>query len=121
MIVIGHRAASASARALFPAAVGPLMTGMNEYSSAAKTALELLPGKMHNGGPPVDVVGGQLGAREGNEQRTHLSGRHRVAGFDRCLTGNRGSQALVTRRRRRLAIAGQRCERLAQAALGVEA
>src|SRR5690349_20584919 len=121
MIVIGNRAASSNARELFPAAVGPLMTGMNECSSTAKAALELIPGQMHDGGPAMNVVGGQLCAREGNEQRAHLADRHDVARFDRCLASNRRRETLMTRRCGGFAVSSQRGERLAQATFGVEA
>ena len=55
-MVTGNRAASASASALFPAAVGPQITGISERSSTPKAALELVPGKVHDRRTAMDVV-----------------------------------------------------------------
>src|SRR5947209_1367852 len=76
MRVAGTRWASRNAISLFPAAVGPQITGMKECSSAAKAALELVPREMHDGRPAMDVVRGKLRRRERDEEqalRGHLA------------------------------------------------
>src|SRR5919201_6482663 len=112
-MVSGKRSASAMAMADFPAAVGPQMT---RSLPSAKAALDLVPGELHDGGSAVHVVRRQLGSGEGDEERAHLGGREQVAGLDRRLAGERGSQSLVPRGGSGQPVARQRVERLAQTA-----
>src|SRR5438309_3860673 len=120
MIVIGQRAASARANALFPAAVGPLMTGMKECSSTAKAALELVPGEMHDRRAAMDVARGQLRSGKGDEQRAHLAGGHDITRLDCRLARDGRGQALMTGRGGRLSISGERRKRFTETTLGVE-
>src|SRR2546423_3359952 len=121
MRVAGTRWASRNAISLFPAAVGPQITGMKECSSAAKAELELVPREMHDGRPAMDVVRGKWRRRERDEQRAHLARRQFTAGVDRGLARHGCRQPLMPGRGGRVAIAGESGDRFAQTALGVEA
>ena len=59
MTTISRRSDSHIAIADFPDAVGPQMTGIvasGPASASSETALELIPGKLDDRGPAVDVV-----------------------------------------------------------------
>src|SRR5437762_10018096 len=111
MMVAGTRWASRNAISLFPAAVGPQITGIKECSSAAKAALELVPREMHDGRPAMDVVRGKLRRRERDEQRAHLARREHVARLDRALARHGCRQTLVPRRSARGVNATERRDR----------
>src|SRR5438093_93838 len=115
------RAARAIASTLFPAPVGPQMTGTTRTSTPAKTPLELVPGEVDNGGAAMHVVRGKTRRRERDEQRAHLGWRQRIPRLDRGLTRDRRSEPLVSRVGRGSTIAAERGERLAQAPFSVEA
>src|SRR5438477_4116279 len=80
----GHRAASASATAVLPTAVGPTMTGT---LPPAKPALQLLARKLHDGRPPVHVVRRQIGGEEAQQQLPHLALVERLTRLDRGAAG----------------------------------
>ncbi len=65
----GQCAASAIATAVLPTAVGPTSTGT---LAPAKPALQLLPGKLHDGRAAVHVVRRQVGGKQAEEQLPHL-------------------------------------------------
>ena len=69
----------------------------------------------------MNVVRGEPGVAQRREERAHLSLRKLFSRLDRSLAGDRGGKSLVLRRSPRNAVARQRVECLAQAALGVEA
>src|SRR4051812_37884719 len=117
MIVEGCRSASSSARLLFPAAVGPQTTRM---SAPPEASLNLVPGQLHDRRAAMDVVRRQRRIAQRDEQRAHLTRRQRVAGFDGRLARHRRCEPLMTRMCARLAITGERCERLAQTLLRIE-
>src|SRR5256885_7089650 len=121
MMVAGTRSASQRATALFPAAVGPAMTGMRERSSSAKASLELFPRKVNYCRATMDVVGRQLRGRQRGVKAPHLAGGHEVARLDCRLAGNCCGEPLMTRSRGGVAIARDRGQRLSETALGVEA
>src|SRR5207302_7648827 len=106
MRVAGTRWASRNAISLFPAAVGPQITGMKECSSAAKAALELVPREMHDGRPAMDVVRGKLRRRERDEQRAHLARRQYLAGPERALPRHGCRQPLMPARGGRVPVPG---------------
>src|SRR6187549_305812 len=121
MTVMSARSASQSASRVLPAAVGPHTTGIVRALLPTKAALELGPRELDDGRATVDVVRGKPRLAQRDEERTHLGRRQLVARLDRRLARDGGGETLVTRVRRRRAISGERGERLAQAALGVEA
>ena len=70
MISSGQCAASASATAVFPTAVGPTSTGT---LAPAKPALQLLAGQLHDRRAAVHVVRRQVGGEEPEQQLAHLA------------------------------------------------
>src|SRR2546423_713277 len=102
----------------FPAAVGPQM--MRSLSSA-KTPLDLVPGEMNYRRASVHVVCWQSGVSQRREQRSHLTLRQLVTGFDRRLARDCCGETLVLGGRPCDAVSSQRIERFPQAFLGVEA
>src|SRR5438093_12798209 len=114
------RAARAIASTLFPAPVGPQMTGTTRTSTPAKTPLELVPGEVDNGGAAMHVVRGETRRRERDEQRAHLGRRQRIPPLDRGLARDGRGEAFVSRVGRGSAIAAEPGERLAQAPLRAE-
>src|SRR5436190_94001 len=126
MIVMPRRIASHIAIADFPDAVGPQMTGIvagsaTPGSAPAKAPLELIPRQVDDGGAAVYVVRGQDALTQRHEQGPHLLRRERVARLDRGLACDGRRKMLTSRARARDPIAGERRERVTQAALGVEA
>src|SRR2546423_9170462 len=121
MITISRRSDSHMAIADFPDAVGPQITAMRSRSTSSESALELIPRKLHDGGPAVDVVRGQRAVAERHEERAHLLRREQVAGLDRGFARDGCGELLVSRGARGRAIARQRRQRVAQTPLGVEA
>src|SRR3954468_17901061 len=105
MIVVGDRAASRIATALFPAAVGPQMTRTGSASSEA--TLNLVPRELHDRRSAVDVVCGQGRVAKCDKQRAHLAWRERITRFDRGFAGNGRGQTFMLRVRPRVAIARQ--------------
>src|SRR3954451_24012752 len=97
------------------------MTRIGPALLSAKAALELGPRELHDGGPPVHVVRGEYRVAKGDEEGAHLTRRDLVSRLDRRLAGHRRGDPFMARVRRRVAITGERGERLAQAALRVEA
>src|SRR4029079_3587181 len=118
MMVVGSRSANHIATVLLPAAVGPQIT---RTSASAETAVKLVPGQLHDRRATVDVVRGKRRVAQRGEQGTHLRGRQRVAGLDRRLASDRGGESLMPLVHAGLAVAGNRRQRLAKAALRIEA
>src|SRR5262245_15414750 len=83
MISIGSSAASARATAVFPIAVGPTMTGTLD---PPKPSLQLGPGKLHDGAPPMDVMGRETGFKQPEQEGSHLGLAERHPGLDRRAT-----------------------------------
>src|SRR6185503_7589529 len=120
----GVSSASRSAIAVFPAAVGPQMTSTSPRSVelfAAEASLNLVPRELHDRRAAMHVVRGKRRIAQRDEQRAHLSRRQRVARLDRRLARDRRGESFMARMRSRLAIAGERRERFAQTAFGIEA
>src|SRR6476661_7943629 len=113
--------ASCSAAYVLPDAVGPQSTGTTGTSLTPKTSLELWPGELHNGGPSVHVVRGELRIAQRQEERTHLSLRELVASLDGRLAGDGGREPLVTCVRAGVTIASEGRQRVPQASFRVEA
>src|SRR5437867_2448965 len=124
-MTIPRRSDSHMAIADLPDAVGPQITGMRStvaaMSTSSESALELIPRKLHDGGPTVDVVRRQFTVAERGEQRPHFLRRERVAGFDRRLACNGRGELLMARSPGRRAVAGERRQGVAETTLGVEA
>ena len=70
MISSGQWAASASATAVLPTAVGPTRTGT---LPPAKPPLQLLARQLHDRRAPVHVVRRQLGGEQPEQQLPHLA------------------------------------------------
>src|SRR5687767_4676318 len=117
MIVAPYSRVRLAAIADLPAAVGPQIT---RTLLPAKPSVQLVPSDLHDRGPPVHVVRGQLRVAERREQGAHLRNRKGVPGFDRCLACDRGSKVLVPGRGAGHSITCQRVESLSQALLGIE-
>src|SRR5674476_24409 len=94
---------------------------MRRGSAAAKPALDLGPGELHDRAAPVHVVRRERGRHEGDEERAHLARREDLPRLDRRLAGERRREPLVARRDAGIAVAAQRIERLAQTARRIEA
>src|SRR5579859_2740191 len=84
--VSGRCAARATASAVFPAAVGPTITMVLAGSAPPKAPLHLVRGKLHDGGPPVHIMGGQRGREQPVDQLPHLFGVESMPGLDRRAT-----------------------------------
>src|SRR5690348_15632737 len=124
MMATSPAAASAIARADFPAAVGPTMTRMTSSrraSGATKAALHLAPGELHDRRAAMHVVRREPRVAQRDEERAHLVGRERVPRLHRGLARHGREHALVSRGGGGDAIAGEGRERLAEATLRVEA
>src|SRR6185436_8726146 len=89
--------------------------------ASSEASLNLVPGELHDRRAAMDVVRGELRIAKRDEQRAHLARRERVARLDRRLARDRGGELLVARVRPGLAIARECAERVAQAALRIEA
>src|SRR4051794_23384950 len=90
-------------------------------SLPSKTTLELRPGKLHDGRTAVHVVCGQAGGAGRDEEGAHFAGGEFVASLDGGLARHGRREPLVPRMGGGLTITGERRERLAKTALGVEA
>src|ERR1035437_1434119 len=112
-----YRTARAIASADFPAAVGPQMM---RSSAPAEASLELIPADLDDSTPPMHVVRGERRARERDVERAHLRWRERVSRLDRRLARDGRREALVPRETTAEAVAGQRCQRVAQASFRIE-
>src|SRR4249919_1096136 len=101
------------ASADLPAPVGPQMTRTLLSSEAP---VELIPGDLHDRGPTMHVVGRQRRGGETHVERLHLRRRERVASFDGGFARDGGGEAFVASSRTRHTIAGERIQRVSQAA-----
>src|SRR5689334_6240379 len=85
--------ASASARSLFPDAVGPTTTAISasprSQSAAADFALQLIPSDAGHDGAAVRAVTREVDLIERDEQRARLFGRESVAGPNRTVARHR--------------------------------
>src|SRR4051812_4485311 len=68
----------------------------------------------------MDVMRGQHRITKRDVQCAHLSGRKLITSLDRRLARDRRRKTLVPCVRPRIAVAGERRERITQAALGIE-
>src|SRR5581483_8368454 len=93
---------------------------MTATSTAAESALNLVPGELHDGRATVHVMRGELRVAERDVERAHLARREEIARLDGRLARDGGREALVARVDAGLAVAGERGERLAHAAFGIE-
>src|SRR5687767_558574 len=93
------------ARADFPDAVGPQMTGS---SAPAESPVEFIPGEPNDSRAAVHVMRRKGGRDERAEQRLHLVRRQWLAGFHRRFTRHGGDEEFMTRVSRGAAISAQR-------------
>src|SRR2546427_5217397 len=91
MISSGQIAASASATAVFPTAVGPTTTGT---LPPAKPALQLLAGQLYDRRAPMHVVRRKVGREQPEEQLAHLALVEPLARLDRGPAGVSCGEAL---------------------------
>src|SRR5690348_5420918 len=88
MTVMGSRAASAAATAVFPTPVAPTMTGTSGRGSAPpKAPLQLGLGQLNDRGPAVHVVRGEGRGEEPRHQLAHLVGPQAVPRLDGRAAG----------------------------------
>src|SRR3954470_4805292 len=116
-MMASYAAASSSATADLPAAVGPQMM---RRLSAAKAPLNFVPGEVDDRRAPVDIVRRQSRVTQRREQRAHLSLRQLLASLDRRLAGDSRRQSLVLRGGAGDPVSGECIQRFTQAALGIE-
>src|SRR5919108_1493389 len=116
-----RRRATSMATAVFPVAVGPVMTSAS-LAMTAETPLQLLERKTDHGGSAVHVVVRQVRREQALEQLRHLHAREWLPGLDRALTRERHRNALVlcARRARQLAAGRELRNHVAQTPLGIE-
>src|SRR5690348_11460061 len=86
MSVTGMRDARARATAVFPTPVGPTITGTNGLG-AAKAALQLGLGQLHDGRTPVHVVRRELAGEQALDQLALLDRREHLARLDGRAAG----------------------------------
>src|SRR5688500_17089367 len=84
MTSIGRCAASASATAIFPTAVGPTITGT---LASPKAALQLLSRQLDDRGTAVHVVRWQVGGEEAEQELPHLPLVQPLPGLHRGAAG----------------------------------
>src|SRR6185503_4934297 len=121
MMVAPMRGAKRIATALFPAPVGPQITGTSGSSAPSKAPLELIPRQIHDRAAAMHVMGWERRGRERDEEGAHLLRRERITRLDRGLARHRRRESLVSSMQSGRAIAAQRSERLAQTPLRIEA
>src|SRR6185437_4755488 len=97
IMAISPCAAASMARMDFPAAVGPTIT---RILRAAKTPVYFAPRELDDGGPPVNVMRGEIGITKCNEKGSHLRAGERITGFHGCLARDRRNEPLVSAVRR---------------------
>src|SRR2546428_13460383 len=94
MTVMSARAPSAAATAVLPTPVGPTRTGTKGRSGPPKPPLQLVLRQLHNGRPPVHVVGRQGSAEDADDELPHLVRLEPLAGLDRGAASARPRAAL---------------------------
>src|SRR2546422_9862666 len=120
MTVMGARAASAAATVVLPTPVGPTRTSTRGRSGSPKPPLQLVLRQLHDGRPPVHVVGGQGGAEDAHDELPHLVRLEPLAGLDRGAAGESRGKALQPVRQAAEAAVREIGHELLQAARRVE-
>src|SRR6478735_10646985 len=117
MISRGQWAASASATAVLPTAVGPTRTGT---LPPTKPPLQLLAGQLHDRRAPVHIVRRKLRGEQPEEQLPHLALAEPVPRLDRRAARVSGREALEAVGPATEAPAGEVGHQLAEAGARVE-
>src|SRR2546425_11370375 len=116
MTVMGARAPSAMATAVLPTPVGPTRTGTRGRSGSPKPPLQLVLRQLHDGRPPMHVVGRQSGTEDADHELPHLIRLEPLAGLDRGAAGEGRGEALQPVRQAAEAAARKISHELLQAA-----
>jgi hypothetical protein len=86
----------------------------------AKSALQLLPGQLHDGRPAVNIVGRKVGSEQPQQQLSHLSLLQPLARLYRRATGVRCRKPLEAVRPTAESASSKIGDHLAETGLGIE-